>query len=153
GARAAIPAPDRRCASLGACGLVSAPRSRAIGSAGERLVHTEEVTGSIPVSPTRYKPRSETSRQAPIPRLRVGPSGCLGGILEINFSLPPRGDAGCQVPGGAGVRLMAAVGCQQLVEQGDGEYGRIAARARSESTQRAWSARTSWSRIRSETWV
>jgi hypothetical protein len=27
--------------------------SRAIGSAGERLVHTEEVTGSIPVSPTR----------------------------------------------------------------------------------------------------
>jgi Domain of unknown function (DUF4062) len=28
------------------------PQSRAIGSAGERLVHTEEVTGSIPVSPT-----------------------------------------------------------------------------------------------------
>ena len=27
-------------------------RARAIGSAGERLVHTEEVTGSIPVSPT-----------------------------------------------------------------------------------------------------
>jgi hypothetical protein len=26
---------------------------RAIGSAGERLVHTEEVTGSIPVSPTQ----------------------------------------------------------------------------------------------------
>ncbi len=29
-------------------------RARAIGSAGERLVHTEEVTGSIPVSPTEY---------------------------------------------------------------------------------------------------
>jgi hypothetical protein len=28
------------------------PQARAIGSAGERLVHTEEVTGSIPVSPT-----------------------------------------------------------------------------------------------------
>jgi hypothetical protein len=28
-------------------------RRRAIGSAGERLVHTEEVTGSIPVSPTQ----------------------------------------------------------------------------------------------------
>jgi hypothetical protein len=28
------------------------PGLRAIGSAGERLVHTEEVTGSIPVSPT-----------------------------------------------------------------------------------------------------
>jgi hypothetical protein len=27
--------------------------TRAIGSAGERLVHTEEVTGSIPVSPTQ----------------------------------------------------------------------------------------------------
>src|SRR5215470_18532923 len=27
--------------------------ARAIGSAGERLVHTEEVTGSIPVSPTQ----------------------------------------------------------------------------------------------------
>src|SRR5215213_65935 len=30
-------------------------RSRAIGSAGERLVHTEEVTGSIPVSPTQVR--------------------------------------------------------------------------------------------------
>ena len=29
---------------------------RAIGSAGERLVHTEEVTGSIPVSPTDVRP-------------------------------------------------------------------------------------------------
>ena len=28
--------------------------SRAISSAGERFVHTEEVTGSIPVSPTVY---------------------------------------------------------------------------------------------------
>jgi hypothetical protein len=32
---------------------IPAGRVRAIGSAGERLVHTEEVTGSIPVSPTR----------------------------------------------------------------------------------------------------
>jgi hypothetical protein len=30
--------------------------ARAIGSAGERLVHTEEVTGSIPVSPTSSGP-------------------------------------------------------------------------------------------------
>src|ERR1700733_15308533 len=30
----------------------AADQRRAIGSAGERLVHTEEVTGSIPVSPT-----------------------------------------------------------------------------------------------------
>jgi hypothetical protein len=64
------------------------------------------------------------SKTGPIPSVGVGLSGCLGGIWEINFSLPPRGDAGCQVPDGAvrgaGVRLVAAVGCQHLVEQGDG---------------------------------
>jgi hypothetical protein len=38
--------------------------ARAIGSAGERLVHTEEVTGSIPVSPTQPKAGSE-SRNRP----------------------------------------------------------------------------------------
>ena len=38
---------DRRCG----------PGRRAIGSAGERLVHTEEVTGSIPVSPTQLSGR------------------------------------------------------------------------------------------------
>jgi hypothetical protein len=35
----------------------AAPAARAIGSAGERLVHTEEVTGSIPVSPTQVRGR------------------------------------------------------------------------------------------------
>ena len=43
-----------------ACGPRNGPdsfRRRAIGSAGERLVHTEEVTGSIPVSPTQLKGR------------------------------------------------------------------------------------------------
>jgi len=57
----------------------------------------------------------------------VGLSGCLGGIWEINFSLPPRGDASCQVPDGADgeacVRLVAAMGCQQFVEQRDGGVG------------------------------
>src|SRR5208283_1187302 len=38
-------------------------RQRAIGSAGERLVHTEEVTGSIPVSPTDVKPVQTLRRQ------------------------------------------------------------------------------------------
>jgi hypothetical protein len=33
-------------------GLVAFIRLRAIGSVVERLVHTEEVTGSNPVSPT-----------------------------------------------------------------------------------------------------
>src|SRR6266705_2952763 len=32
---------------------------------------------------------SETPRQALSPRQGTGPSGCLGGIWEINFSLPP----------------------------------------------------------------
>ena len=43
-----------RCATLiPARNGAGAPAGRwAIGSAGERLVHTEEVTGSIPVSPT-----------------------------------------------------------------------------------------------------
>ena len=52
------------------CGTVgpgsSQDRRRAIGSAGERLVHTEEVTGSIPVSPTgRCKARSGSKAPAP----------------------------------------------------------------------------------------
>src|SRR5690349_11212151 len=47
-----MPGPERSCATLWWL-RGPAPRSRAIGSAGERLVHTEEVTGSIPVSPTR----------------------------------------------------------------------------------------------------
>jgi hypothetical protein len=39
---------------------------RAIGSAGERFVHTEEVTGSIPVSPTRRAAASLTFGQLPV---------------------------------------------------------------------------------------
>jgi hypothetical protein len=59
-----------------ACRGDSAPadgtdQRRAIGSAGERLVHTEEVTGSIPVSPTklsgRFRPRDR-------PFLDLGPA-------------------------------------------------------------------------------
>jgi hypothetical protein len=51
----------------------SQSRRRAIGSAGERLVHTEEVTGSIPVSPTRSAPISIFVRIAvgAIPILRM----------------------------------------------------------------------------------
>jgi hypothetical protein len=37
---------------------------RAIGSAGERLVHTEEVTGSIPVSPTQVSGRFRIAEPA-----------------------------------------------------------------------------------------
>jgi hypothetical protein len=38
--------------------------ARAIGSAGERLVHTEEVTGSIPVSPTQPEGRFQFQEPA-----------------------------------------------------------------------------------------
>jgi hypothetical protein len=38
--------------------------ARAIGSAGERLVHTEEVTGSIPVSPTQLTGRFQSQEPA-----------------------------------------------------------------------------------------
>ncbi len=47
--RYAMEAPGMTC---GPCDGPDSFRRRAIGSAGERLVHTEEVTGSIPVSPT-----------------------------------------------------------------------------------------------------
>jgi hypothetical protein len=38
--------------AIGAGRRVQSSGARAISSAGERFVHTEEVTGSIPVSPT-----------------------------------------------------------------------------------------------------
>ena len=38
-------------------------RARAISSAGERFVHTEEVTGSIPVSPTSTNSLSDKDPQ------------------------------------------------------------------------------------------
>src|ERR1022692_116558 len=80
-------------------------RARAIGSAGERLVHTEEVTGSIPVSPTsrpyvlggpqgylrhepRYLPRGRapgSPRSPPARRRRPG----LAQVTVIN-GLPER---------------------------------------------------------------
>ena len=46
------PAHRVRVTVRGRAGSQAAADARAIGSAGERLVHTEEVTGSIPVSPT-----------------------------------------------------------------------------------------------------
>ena len=57
--RVGVPNVSPGCATLllawdGRCGGQTVD-SRAIGSAGERFVHTEEVTGSIPVSPTQVK--------------------------------------------------------------------------------------------------
>ena len=61
---------------------------RAIGSAGERLVHTEEVTGSIPVSPTGIRPDQKPIGQTSS-SLRDGVFVLLGGIWEINFANVP----------------------------------------------------------------
>ncbi len=75
------------CATLGTpWAEVRCPGRRAIGSAGERLVHTEEVTGSIPVSPTSRilvsgQVRGSSHRSHPTSRMR--PLAYLGGIWEI----------------------------------------------------------------------
>jgi hypothetical protein len=49
-----LPLERMRYSVMASSGRPSGQRARAIGSAGERLVHTEEVTGSIPVSPTQW---------------------------------------------------------------------------------------------------
>src|SRR5947208_12632311 len=53
---------------------------RAISSAGERFVHTEEVTGSIPVSPTAIHPGHR-----PFPRRRARPEHPLPALLGRNL--------------------------------------------------------------------
>src|ERR1700720_1288338 len=83
-------------------------RLRAIGSAGERLVHTEEVTGSIPVSPTDVRPAQRLHGQLPsyaqdgscsrIGR-NLGDRHVPGGLLDVgaacagNFIRP--GESSC----------------------------------------------------------
>jgi hypothetical protein len=143
--RPVMPGPDRRCATLWWLRGSSPPRDPG------RLAQRESASFTPRRSLVRsqYRPPGISPGQRlqdrPYPSSEGGPSGCLGGIWEINFSLPPRGDAGCQVPdggaGGFGVHPVAAVWGQQLVEQGTGEWGRIAARARSESPSGPGAAR------------
>jgi hypothetical protein len=57
------------------------PQARAIGSAGERLVHTEEVTGSIPVSPTSSETQIGQARD------HMGPGRSAPG-LDVGGSSP-----------------------------------------------------------------
>jgi hypothetical protein len=65
------------------------PQARAIGSAGERLVHTEEVTGSIPVSPTL-----EETKQAKPPKHsnRLVSYLCEVGWAACRPQIPPGSD-------------------------------------------------------------
>ena len=74
-------------------------RRRAIGSAGERLVHTEEVTGSIPVSPTDVSPGQRLHGQLSSD-LKDGSFCRIGRNLgdRVPRLVPERGK---QMPGGA----------------------------------------------------
>ena len=83
-------------------------RRRAIGSAGERLVHTEEVTGSIPVSPTRSGPYADLSKDhrgshscsGPYDFFGEDPVGLLhGGQLEFLLGAEVRVQAALAHPG------------------------------------------------------
>src|SRR5690606_10026524 len=74
---------------------------RAISSAGERFVHTEEVTGSIPVSPTTLSPARPRQRR------RVPRPGCRGQQVGRRPAAGPSGAARVQR---AGRGLLAAHG-------------------------------------------
>ncbi|MDX6396325.1 MAG: hypothetical protein QOJ73_7388 [Streptosporangiaceae bacterium] len=71
--------PGPRCANLcepaGGRSGRSRRRRRAIGSAGERLVHTEEVTGSIPVSPTGQELLGRSRMHVRAKRCTLEPTG------------------------------------------------------------------------------
>jgi hypothetical protein len=72
----------------------------------------------------------------------VGPSGCLGGIWEIIFSVPVRARAFRWVARviGSFCGRSARKGASSSSSSGTDECGLRAARARRESSQRAWSA-------------
>src|SRR5215831_3525002 len=88
--------------------------ARAIGSAGERLVHTEEVTGSIPLAPTgtpQVRPLgrpcvtiySKTSHQAPQRKPRPRMTGVflsagLAGVSGARKAARPRSGGGHHRP-------------------------------------------------------
>jgi hypothetical protein len=79
------------------------------------LVHTEEVTGSIPVSPTtriRVLAQVRGSLYRSHRTSRMGPVARLGGIWEVIFSLPPRaGSSWTVAPGAAGSGDSSSTSC------------------------------------------
>ena len=101
------------------------PYSRAIGSAGERLVHTEEVTGSIPVSPTQkpagHRPCFRDRAADPLARCPI-----LGAIWE-------------RISAGSGGCAASRASSTGTIECGDRQ-----ARSRSEAAQRSCSAVVSY---------
>ncbi len=72
-------------------GTARSRQGRAISSAGERFVHTEEVTGSIPVSPTTDQ-RSFPTREAASFAVRdVRPRERNGSALPFTWAQSPPG--------------------------------------------------------------
>jgi hypothetical protein len=64
--------------------------ARAIGSAGERLVHTEEVTGSIPVSPTSSQAGSNSRNRPSLSSGRVSANRPWPGHFDPGVSFIAR---------------------------------------------------------------
>ena len=96
-------------------------QQRAIGSAGERLVHTEEVTGSIPVSPTDIRPGQRLHEQlssysADGSCRRIGRN--LGGCF-LCLVIPGRERQRGRLP----AQDLQRAGREQTVEQRSGERG------------------------------
>ena len=122
------------------------------------LIRIEGVRGSNPLSSTRRSwslTRSEALRTGPTLVPRVGLSGWLGGIWEIIFSLSSVVGASCWVTRGVAGWVWWArsrCGARSPSSSGTGECAWMAARARRESSQRAWSTASRSSRIRSEAW-
>jgi hypothetical protein len=76
----------------------SRPSLRAISSAGERFVHTEEVTGSIPVSPTIFSSGHRTSpRSLEAPSISVDPFGQEGLVRVLQGMGKHRSDSRASV--------------------------------------------------------
>ena len=90
---------------------------RAISSGGERFVHTEEVTGSIPVSPTQVR--------GPVRDLRTGPSSP---VQQQSTATPGRGTRSRTPP--PACRVVQQVEADAPVSQGaDGSALGLAIRA------------------------
>jgi hypothetical protein len=89
---------------------------RAISSGGERFVHTEEVTGSIPVSPTQVR--------GPVRDLRTGPSSP---VQQRSTATSGRGTRSCTPP--PAYRLVQPVAVDARYRKADGSALGVAFRA------------------------
>jgi hypothetical protein len=126
-------APGRGCRGVCPRGKPHDQR-RAIGSAGERLVHTEEVTGSIPVSPTQ-----KTAVHRPCFRDRAVDPLAWCPILGAVWERILPGSGGCPA--------------SNVSRTGTIERGTSRARSRSEAAQRSCNAMVSSTRMASLTWL